>query len=155
MNEPDQIKEVYARFGLALYFVQVLEHQMVNMFVAAKLPEKNKVPVQEIDCLFDMRFNQTMGKLIKDLQTEFNLSEEEKSLLDSALKERNWLAHRYFREKAVDFMKPEGRSKMIEELALIVDHFENLDKILTRRHREYTKRYGINEEMIEKKSTIY
>ena len=35
--ESEHIKEVYARFGLALYYAQVLEHAIVNALVVVDL----------------------------------------------------------------------------------------------------------------------
>ena len=39
--------------------------------------------------------------------------------LKNALNKRNWLAHDYFWERAVQFMTTEGRADMIEELLSI------------------------------------
>lgn len=36
-DEYDHVKEVYARFGLAVYFAQVLEHGLVNALVILDL----------------------------------------------------------------------------------------------------------------------
>ncbi|MGK2849104.1 MAG: hypothetical protein ACSLEX_03500 [Minisyncoccota bacterium] len=149
MDESDQIKEVYARFGLAVYSAQVLELQMINMIVALTLPERFQIKRDTIDNLFDKLFEKTMGGLMQDFKKRFELTEKENLLLDKSLEQRNRLAHRYFREKAVDFMSFEGRLKMIDELIIINAHFEELDKILTYRHREYTKKFGVTEDVIE------
>jgi len=36
-DEDEHVKEVYARFGLAVYYAQVLEHGLVNALVVLDL----------------------------------------------------------------------------------------------------------------------
>ena len=36
-NEDEHTKEVYARFGLAVYYAQVLEHGLVNALTISRL----------------------------------------------------------------------------------------------------------------------
>jgi hypothetical protein len=53
IDESKQIKEVFARFDLAIYWTQVLEHQVVNMFIAAKFYERHNITRGDIDIIFD------------------------------------------------------------------------------------------------------
>jgi hypothetical protein len=39
VDKDEHVNEVYARFGLAMYFAQVLEHGLVNAFIWVKLKE--------------------------------------------------------------------------------------------------------------------
>jgi hypothetical protein len=36
----EETREVYARYGLAMYFAQVVEHAIVNLMIALRLPER-------------------------------------------------------------------------------------------------------------------
>jgi hypothetical protein len=150
IDESEQIKEVYAYFGLAIYTAQVLEHQIVNMFVATKLHERHKISREDVDAIFDERFSQTMGKLIKDLKTIYKLSDTIIEQLDNALKTRNMLIHRYFREKVTQFSTIEGRLEMVRELDKVRQNFEKTDKILTEIYIEITRRHGVTQEMVDK-----
>ena len=53
MNRGDEIRDVYAHFGLALYLAQVLEHGIVNAMVAGRLPHREGVTRSEIDAYGD------------------------------------------------------------------------------------------------------
>ena len=150
IDKSEQIKEVYAYFGLAIYTAQVLEHQIVNMFVATKLYEKNKISREDVNAIFDERFSQTMGKLIKDLKTPYKLSDTIIEQLDNVLKTRNMLIHRYFREKVIQFSTIEGRLEMIRELDKVRQNFEKTDKVLTKIYIEITRRHGLTQEMVDK-----
>lgn len=150
IDESKQIKEVFARFGLAIYWAQVLEHQIVNMFIAAKLHEKQRITRGDIDIIFDERFNQTMGKLIKELKDTYKVSPQMVRQLEDSLKTRNMLAHRYFRERVTVFATIEGRSEMIRELDKAIKDFESVDKILTDISMKIAEKYGVTQEMIDK-----
>ena len=36
----EETREVYARYGLAMYFAQVVEHAIVNLMIALRLPQR-------------------------------------------------------------------------------------------------------------------
>jgi hypothetical protein len=51
--------------------------------------------------------------------------------LRTSKQRRDFLAHRYFRERAVDFTTPHGRDAMLAELERDQQLFEEADKVLT------------------------
>jgi hypothetical protein len=73
-DEDEHIKEVYARFGLALYCAQVLEHWLVNALVMMDLIPNRRHQARaeeewanEVDPFMDRQFEEPMGRLIKKL----------------------------------------------------------------------------------------
>lgn len=73
-DESEHIKEVYARFGLALYRAQVLEHGIVNALVVVDLiPSRRHLARSKtewevaVDEFMGLHFDHTMGKLMSDL----------------------------------------------------------------------------------------
>src|SRR5262245_57057448 len=102
-DESDQIRDVYAHFGLALYMAQVLEHGLVNAMVAGQMPAPARVTRQQIDVFMESQFDEALGKLIQNLRRHVLVTDELNQSLLHALKTRNWLAHRYFRERAREF----------------------------------------------------
>src|SRR5258707_9358823 len=103
-DEGEQIKEVYARFGLAVYFAQVLEHGIVNaLLIVSLIPSRRHlVPsieewAAEVDAFTGRHFEDTMGRLIKSLRSVTTLGVGLEVLLRDALGKRNWLVHDYFR----------------------------------------------------------
>lgn len=51
-------------------------------------------------------------------------------LLSKALTLRNWLAHDFFRERAVEFLNPAGRAQMLREVDDARSVFQEADKRL-------------------------
>jgi hypothetical protein len=103
-DKGEHVKEVYARFGLAVYCVQVLEHGLVNAFLVLKLiPSRRHLARSreeweaEVDAFMDRHFEATMGRMMKNLR-DVTRTELENPLHD-ALRRRNWLIHDFFRER--------------------------------------------------------
>lgn len=65
-------KEVYARFGLAVYYGQVLEHGLVNAMAILQLFPHRQTNAHDrahwsaaVDGLMDRHFQTTLGRMIK------------------------------------------------------------------------------------------
>ncbi len=120
-SEAEQIKEVYAYFGLAMYRAQCLERQLAIVLATRYGPGPTKITNVEYDGLLESLFSKTMGRLVRDIGEVAKLSEREEEQLREALNKRNWLAHRYFWERARVFLSASGRVAMIQELQETVD----------------------------------
>ncbi len=145
MTTDEQVREVYAHFGLAVYLGQVLEHALVIAMVMLKLPHRDRLTKQDIDAFMDQQFAKTLGKLIKNLRTQTTLPSDLEGLLAQALKTRNWLCHDYFRERAVEFMTDAGREKMLAELGEARDLLDRAEKQLSAVVQPLAERSGFTE----------
>ena len=155
MKEDEQVKEVYAHFGLAIYLAQVLEHGIVNCLVLSELIPSRRANInsqdewiQELDSFCNLNFERTLGQLIKFLTVEASIPVDLEKLLRNALLERNRLAHRFFREKVKEFLIQTGREKMIEELITAQELFVKADKSLDVFIRPLREKYGITDEYV-------
>jgi hypothetical protein len=109
-------REVYAKFGLAIYEGQVLEHEIVNLIISSGIGLGTYRTREEIEAADVELFRRTMGTLKKELLLRrIDLGHLEDELI-RAVTLRNFLAHRYFRERVSAFMSKEGRDQMIAEL---------------------------------------
>ena len=151
-DEDEQIKEVYAHFGLAVYLAQVLEHALVIALVYSDLlPNRTPSTTQaHFDVFMDKHFSTTMGKMIKNLQQFMPIPAELGTLLTESRTKRNWLAHHYFRERADEFMTEKGREKMLIELKDAQTLFEKADELLDEVCRPLREKFGLTDEKIEK-----
>ncbi len=159
MNESDEgehIREVYARFGLAVYFAQVLEHGLVNALVILDLiPSRRHLMRSKeewalaVDSFIDRRFESTMGQLMKALQDVTTVPTDLEGILREALKQRNWLVHSFFRERADEFMSFSGRTQMLLELDTCRACFEEADNRLNEVLRPLRTKVGITDEVIK------
>ena len=124
-------REVFARFGLAMYYAHCLESQ-IGLLLATKFNQKflQATPEQR-DAIFKSEAKKTLGCMVRDLGNKAHLSTTLKSRLREAVELRNWLAHRYFWDRARKIKTLEGREQMIFELQEKADFFKELDREFT------------------------
>lgn len=143
------VREVYAKFGLAVYQGQVLEHEIVNLIVWSGVGDGTYASYEDTTTANVEMFRKTMGTLKKVLLSRrIDLGHFEADLI-KAVTLRNFLAHNYFRERAAAFMTHEGRERMMAELDSSTEFFERLDGELTTFTHEIIKSFGLLEEMPE------
>ena len=106
---------MYAAYGLAMYHAQRLELAIVKLLLMFKISLDPDEGYGELQRAVTELFKKTMGVLKGQLpQTGIDLTSV-KSILEAALKRRNFLAHEYFRERPL--RTREGHELMLEELA--------------------------------------
>ena len=147
--DPEQIKEVYARFGLAMYQAQCLEQQLVLILATKYGTGPTKLSNIEFENVLDALFSRTLGHLVNEIGKLASLSEDEEGRLRKALTKRNWLAHGYFSDRSIDFLSESGREKMVAELQEVSEFFHSLDELFTQRTMEYLDTFGITQELID------
>ena len=154
-DEGEHVKEVYARFGLALYGAQVLEHGLVNALLMMDLIPTRRHEARseeewgkQVDAFVDRHFEETMGRLLKKLARVTETPRDLGSLLREALEKRNWLAHHFFRVRAWEFTNERGREAMIHELDEAHALFRRADQRLTDIVNPVRKAHGITDELL-------
>jgi hypothetical protein len=149
-----QIREVYSRFGLAMYMAQVLEHGMVNaLLVLRLLPTMQDYADRRswdeaFERFYDAELAKTYGNMVRALE-DAALPSDMLDRLRAAKSERDHLAHRFFREHDLDFMTLSGRTKMIAECEDLVELFQTLDRDLEAVVEPERNRFGITPEWID------
>lgn len=156
-SKDEHVKSVYAHFGLALYLAQVLEHGLANALMSAELlPRRAGKPVPknqweaEFDLFMNEQFDKPLGRLINGLRKVASVPADFETLLTTALKTRNFLAHHFFRERAEFFMSGDGREKMVEELENAQRLFEVADEKLTEVAKPFREKYGLTDEKLNR-----
>lgn len=157
MNADEHTKEVYARFGLAVYFAQVLEHGIVNAFIVLDLiPSKRHLAhsraewESSVDVFTDKHLEMTMGQMVAKLRSITKIPDDFEDSLIDAKNRRNRLAHSFFRIYAEDFFTFEGREKMIVEVDECRACFSLVDQRLEEIITPLRRNAGITDEMLEK-----
>ena len=120
-------REVFARFGLAIYSSQVLEHGIVNLVVWSGLRDGSYRAYEETETANGELFRQTLGSVKKILLSRRPDIGHLDDLLLRAVRLRNFLAHEYFRQRAAAFLTEDGKNQMIEELKKATGFFEDVD----------------------------
>ena len=101
----DQVRDVYAEHGATLGDAQLLERYLGYTILAAQ-------DQSDSESFADM----SMGRLIRRLRRLVPLSSSISARLEAARDKRNWLAHRYFSDRATLFQTASGRAEMVREL---------------------------------------
>ncbi|MBN1511377.1 MAG: hypothetical protein JXB13_05135 [Phycisphaerae bacterium] len=150
--EPDHYepKEVYAFFGLAAYWAQVLEQGVVNLIVGLRVAgETVLTPKHVLDAYAD-EDRKTLGQLLNSLRSETTVSIDVEECLKRALQLRNHLTHQFFVEHDEAFLSDVGRRRMIDELRSITASFRDADKLVDPLWLGVWKRHGITQQLIER-----
>lgn len=153
-DEEVQIREVYSRFGLAMYMAQVMEHGIVNaLLVLSLLPSMKGMADrtswdEAFDRFYDAELAKTLGNMIRTLEKTGAMPADLINRLRVAKGDRDGLAHRFFREHDLDFMTPQGRKRMIAECENRIELFQALDREVEAIVSVQRARYGITPEWI-------
>ena len=162
--DSEQIKETFARFGLAIYTLSVLETGLVHalleidfltqVYLEYRETDEKGFDRQKYEIEFDAfmvkHFAQTMGSIIKRVAQLADFDDVLKKRIFDANARRNYLVHHYWRENAVPFAQAEGRTKMIAELFADTQRFEQLDKDIRAAMKPTREMIGIKDEWLDR-----
>lgn len=149
--ESHQIREVYARFGLAIHMAQALERTLAIALATVCGPGPRKITRKRYDSLLQSNFEKTLGQLVAKLgKSVVAIPEASEHTLSEALRKRNWLVHSYFWERAVSFNRKEGRQSMIDELQALSEYFEKIDVKFSAVVRAWGEKHGVTQQVIDK-----
>lgn len=147
--ESEEIKEVYARYGLALHSAQLVERSIAILLASVCGPGPTKITQSQYDELLDSNFRKTLGALLKQLPEGVTFFDELKGRLSEALIIRNRLTHNYFWERAGHLVSKNGRRVMLEELDQDREFFSALDAVLQKAIVDWRRKQGITNDVIE------
>lgn len=154
-DEERQIREVYARYGLAMYRAQVLEHGLVNTLAVFRLlPAREQYPDRQAweiacDSFYDAEFDKTFGNILKALQLIKGFPPELLHELRLVKRKRDHLAHSFFRRHDIDSMTTEGRTEMITECEQLIELFHTVDRKVEQFIKPLEEMFGLTEERIK------
>ena len=147
-------KEVYAFYGLAAYTAQVLEQGLLNWVVALMIAGERRVTPATVERLLETFEEQTFGQLLRIVRERVTVPAEVDSVLDHALRRRNYLVHRFFAVHSEDFISGAGRRSMIGELRDAVRLFEEADKASESVYLPLVARLGVTQEVISQQMDL-
>ena len=151
-----QIREVYSRYGLAMYMAQVLEHAMVNaMIIMRTLPgmrtHRDEASWQAtFDGAYEMGLARTYGNMVRQLEAIDEFPRELLGRLVSLKEDRDILAHRFFRQNDLAFMNRDGRTTMVAWCEERVELFKVLSDDVDAFIAPIQARYGISQSWIDR-----
>ena len=148
--EDRQVREVYARFGLAAYCGQCVERAL-GMVLATMYGEHSDIVWwHEFDRVLEGEFAKTLGRMAKDLSKSVDLPSAFEGRLRHAVTERNRLMHSYFWDSAVKFASADGREAMIAELQEAADFLSSFDDELNEILQTWLDSVGVSSERVRR-----
>lgn len=142
-------RQVYAKFGVAVYLCQCLETQLVNYVIALRTVAGKVVTRQEIDSLFGELFGNTLGRNLKEAARVLDDDDDLSVELQPVLRLRNDLIHHWMRERALDQGTTKKRHAMIEELDAVIEQLEAADRQLVEKTQGLLERIGVSRSVIQ------
>lgn len=149
LAENEQIRDIYALFGLAIYQAQCIEREIAILLTTVHGPGIQKMTRTDYDLMLQSEFRKTFGGLISTLRKAAVIPDDFDQKLADALDKRNWLAHHYFWDRAGHFMTEGGRKTMMAELQKAIAQFAELGAQITKTVRTWSEKHGITQAIIE------
>jgi hypothetical protein len=139
----EEVREVFARFGRAYYFAEVLHRGLCNLYVAHQIPDSRMVTRYRLEEHFSLAFKMTLGQVWNAVTQHY--SRETQSVVASAIDRRNFLAHHFWYERAHLLSTSKGRCEMLKELDDAADLFQSADALLEGQGPDVLERMGLDE----------
>lgn len=124
-SEEGQLNAVFACFGSATQHGQFFEAALSEFLLAYNRLLKKSLTLADLEAVETSLHKKTMGALLTDFRKHIKISNDAVSAsLSDALGKRNFLIHRYFRERHDEFGREQGRLRMLAELVAIGEVLE-------------------------------
>ncbi|MGR6543321.1 hypothetical protein [Paenibacillus tundrae] len=130
MLDSEHSRELFAYYGLAVYYGQSLEQQLVNLILLMKLSQGKVMTNEDLEDLYERKMSSSLGQLIHEVRHHFTFSDDETRQLNELWQQRNSIVHHYFKERIHETFSPEGRSRMISELEDFKNRAQELEMTL-------------------------
>lgn len=141
-DEPDVelIREVYARFGAAYYFSEVLHRGLSNAYAIAPFEKRDGVTGPRVDERMAHAFSLTLGQLIESITPW--LPEQLIERLGEVAERRNYLAHRFWFEKAHLMFSDSDLAELVDELENHRAFFDEVSSEVDAHFQPHAERLG-------------
>ncbi len=134
------LEDVYQKFGFASEAAQLLETELGTILFISGAVKKNLIETQDPDAantLYRSINRKTLGQLLKGVKNTSVSVEHLEELLTKALKERNRLAHSFYRQHNFRRNSEDGCQVMLDDL-------ENIHEVLLEAYKAVMLLSGID-----------
>ena len=151
LSPEEQTKEVYAHFGLAVYFGQAVEQQLANMLIFDKLFQVKPETPEQYTAIFEdyAAAAQPADMLAVELQLAYQLTDAHRDELQRLLVSRRFLADAYFKVHAQRLLQPEQKTQLVADFAGFQARCRSLHNELQQYQQQYAERTGVDPELMQ------
>jgi hypothetical protein len=137
------VSGVIYNYGMTMFLIQVLEHQLVNLIVASNLPRRDNIPRDELVRIKEKAFSQTMGTQLRGLVECVDMPSHLREKLDRIVLERNRLAHHFFRDHYEELRSVSSNENLCCQLSDLQHFIVAVDDELTQLKRSIWRENGM------------
>ncbi|MBL8557621.1 MAG: hypothetical protein JNM47_02795 [Hyphomonadaceae bacterium] len=136
--EPDRdpdgeiVKEVYARFGLAVYFAQCCETSLIGLLADIETASCAQPSQAKFDEFYLKNEKLTFGNLLRKFEKLFSPDGHLLARLHAFKLERDELSHRFFRKHSLRLTTVGGCTELISMLETVAASYESIDADLAK-----------------------
>lgn len=140
----DLAKDVFAHFGAAYYYAEVLHRGLCNLYVWRKISTVGPMNRYRIEEHLAKAYSTTLGQLVSEIQACF--SEDGVKRLDVAVEKRNFLAHHFWFERIHLMTSADGCRALIAELNAAQELFQHADRLVDTVVTPYLAKTGLTQD---------
>ncbi|MCK4625363.1 MAG: hypothetical protein KAV00_08640 [Phycisphaerae bacterium] len=122
-----EMLDVFAAYGRAAYYAQLLEYDLVSIWMLDSIAQGVSVTRKDLVQFQANWSKNTLGKLLHPLKKSSLLPNDLKQFLEDLRKTRNTLAHDFFLTVATDLRTSRGREHGVAEM-------KRITSVLTKGH---------------------
>jgi len=146
---PDQLHEVTAQVGFALWQTQIAESAVGSYLVLVHKATLGQART-EVESMFAKAGKSTLGQLLRSIQASSTVPQSLTDALDAFVPRRNWLVHHSRHEGRPNMYSVAGREALIARLASIADEALALAKAFQTATETHLESLGISRVQIGK-----
>ncbi len=158
MTEQDYIvREIFAYYGRTMYLAQVIEKGIMNLIVVSQ--HKHGINKTRYDEILHEKSSMTFGQLKREIKDLDFFSDLELELIEEFHKKRDFLAHSFWWERAVEFYDEKLQHKLLNELDKLTEFLDSLNELVENKTKPFIDKHNIDidnirNEMITQGKTI-
>jgi hypothetical protein len=148
-NEPtdELVREMYARFGLAYYYSEVLHRGLCIILAMSDLSRRDLITRPRVEEHLAHAFSLTLGDVITALADK--LPQEFLARLDEIIEKRNFLAHHFWFDRAHLMFRADQIQELIAELDGYAQLFHQMDEDTTAWFDGRRKGLGLTDDVLQ------
>jgi hypothetical protein len=149
LPDQDELVPIYAEFGAAVHDTQVLEFGLVLLMALATRYDDAHFTPEAVMALSSSQAGQTLGELFRAVRKKEYFTSPERKSIHKAIRLRNDLVHRFMVHKVEQFLSPEGRAALLDEIRGIRGAVQSADRIIASLIDRYLEEYGTSLEELQ------
>jgi hypothetical protein len=154
MKLTTDMSEVFAAYGYAAYFAQLLEYDLVSVWMLDSINQGLSLTWEDLFQFQCEWSKKTLGVLLRPLKQSALLPDDLKEFLETIRRTRNTLAHDFFLNVADDLLSSDGRerakARLDEMAAVLMKGQEFFRNMLTTYGKDFSIDYGaIHRELLK------